>query len=128
MAQQTCLEKKGIETRQETIIRNDYNKSDEYNDQHKDALSTGDPLGKGSGNGAHGHSVPDCSKPKGMIDYSNFDTHSQNIGGQYDIEGRNGQGGRNYLMTISLYNENNQYGINSVDTSANVADGQVVIW
>lgn len=128
MAKQTCLEKRGIEKRQETIIRNDYNRNDEYNSRHKDALSTGDPLGKDSGMGPHGHSLPDCNKPIGMMDYRNFDTRSENIGGQYDIEGRNGMGGRNYLKTISLYNEETPYGINSVDESTNIADGQIVIW
>ena len=43
-----------------------------------------------------------------------------NGGGLYDIEGRNGVGGRNFLMNISKYNANNEYGVNSVDTSANL--------
>ena len=46
-------------------------------------------------------------------------------GGLYDIEGRNGVGGRRFLMNISKYNANNEYGVNSVDTSANLADGQI---
>lgn len=125
MGKQTCLEKKGIESRSETLIRNDYNKSEEYSAQHKDALSDGDPLGKGTGHGGHGHWLPDCSKGQTMIDYSNFDT--ENGGGLYDIEGRNGKGGRNWLKNISLYNENDQYGPNSVDTTANQLDGQIVL-
>lgn len=125
MGKQTCLEKKGIEARHETLIRNDYNSSDEYSAQHKDAISDGDPLGKGTGHGGHGHWLPDCSKGQTMIDYSNFDT--ENGGGLYDIEGRNGKGGRNWLKNISLYNENDQYGPNSVDTTANQFDGQIVL-
>jgi len=125
MGKQTCLEKKGIEARHETLIRNDYNSSDEYSAQHKDAISDGDPLGKGTGHGGHGHWLPDCSKGQTMIDYSNFDT--ENGGGLYDIEGRNGKGGRNWLKNISLYNENDQYGPNSVDTTANQLDGQIVL-
>lgn len=125
MGKQTCLEKKGIESRHETLIRNDYNSSDEYSAQHKDAISDGDPLGKGTGHGGHGHWLPDCSKGQTMIDYSNFDT--ENGGGLYDIEGRNGKGGRNWLKNISLYNENDQYGPNSVDTTANQLDGQIII-
>ena len=31
----------------------------------------------------------------------------------------------NFLMNISVYNAQHEYGPNSVDTSANVADGQV---
>lgn len=121
---QTCLEVKGIEARNELLVRNDYTRNDEYNARHQDALATGDPLGKGSGHGGHTHSTPDCTKPS-SIDYSNFDT--ENGGGYYDIEGRNGVGGRNFSKTISVYNEENQYGVNYVDTSENVADGQIVV-
>ncbi len=119
---QTCLEKKGIEKRQETIVRNDYNRNDEYSSTHPDAISDGDPQGKGTGAGGHTWSTPDCNKP-GSISYSNFDT--ENGGGQYDIEGRNGVGGRNFLMNISVYNREHEYGPTLVDTSANVADGQI---
>lgn len=127
MGKQTCLEKVGIEKRHDTIIKNDYNIEDQYSQLHKDALSDGDPLGKGSGHGGHTHYIPDCNKPSSMMDYSNFDTDAENIGGSYDINGRNGIGGRNYLKTISLYNEENQYGPNLIDTSANVEDGQIII-
>lgn len=119
---QTCLEKKGIESRGETLVRNDYNRTDEYSVLHTNTLSNGDPKGKGTGIGGHTHSVPDCAKPS-SIDYSNFDT--TNGGGLYDIEGRNGVGGRNFLMNISRYNAQHEYGINSIDTSANLADGQI---
>lgn len=119
---QTCLEKKGIEARNESLVRNDYTRVDEYSALHPDALSTGDPQGKGTGHGGHTHSTPDCNKPS-SIDYSNFDT--ENGGGKYDIEGRNGVGGRIFLKNISVYNENFEYGANLVDTSLNVADGQI---
>ena len=127
MAKQTCLEKVGIEKRHDTIVKNDYNIEDQYSQLHKDALSDGDPLGKGSGHGGHTHYVPDCKKPSSMMDYSNFDTESSNIGGSYDINGRNGVGGRNFLKTISIYNEENQYGPNLIDTTANQQDGQIII-
>lgn len=121
---QTCLEKTGLEKRAEAVVRNDYNPSDEYSVIHKDALSDGDPQGKGTGHGGHTHSIPDCSRPS-SISYSNFDT--ENGGGLYDIEGRNGIGGRRFLQNINKYGPNNEYGTNMVDTSANVADGQIVI-
>ena len=127
MAKQTCLEKVGIEKRHNAIVKNDYNIEDQYSQLHKDALSDGDPLGKGSGHGGHTHYVPDCNKPSSMMDYSNFDTESSNIGGSYDINGRNGVGGRNFLKTISIYNEENQYGPNLIDTTANQQDGQIII-
>jgi hypothetical protein len=121
---QTCLEKKGIEARHESLVRNDYNLNDEYTSTHSNALSNGDPKGKGTGHGGHTYSVPDCNRPT-SIDYSNFDT--ENGGGLYDIEGRNGNGGRNFLITINNYNKENPYGANLVDTTLNVSDGQIRI-
>ena len=120
---QTCLESKAIDLRNKSFVRNDYTKNDEYSAQHPDALSNGDPLGKGTGHGGHTHSVPDCNRPS-VIDYSSTDT---NGGGYYDINGRDGVGGRTFLKAINLYSENNEYSADSIDTSLNVADGQIVI-
>ena len=122
---QTCLEKRGIPARASALTRNDYNINDQYSVTHPDALSNGDPQGKGTGSGGHTHSVPDCNLPTTMINYSDLDTNAG--GGLYDIEGRNEVGGRNRLMAINLYNEEKQYGAGLIDTSLNVADGQVVI-
>ena len=122
---QTCLEKRGIEERNVEIIRSDYNINDQYSATHPDALSNGDVQGKGSGHGGHTHYLPDCNKPTGTIDYSNFDTSYQsNIGGCYDIKGRNGISGREYAMSVSMYNYENQYGAALVNTEQNVAQGQ----
>ena len=120
---QSCLEKKAIEERQVELARNDYRKTEEYSISHKDAISDGDPLGKGTGHGGHGFWLPDCSRGQTEINYSNFDT--ENGGGKYDIEGRNGIRGKNYLTSINLYGKNNQYTRDSIDMSANIADGQV---
>lgn len=122
---QTCLEVKGIQARNDSLVRNDYMRTNEYSALHPDALSTGDPQGKGTGHGGHTHSVPDCTQPS-TINYSNFDTTNAG-GGSYDINGRNGVGGRVFLQNISVYNETYEYGPNLVNTSANVADGQIVI-
>lgn len=121
---QTCLEVKGIQSRNNLIVRNDYTRTDEYSATHPDALSTGDPQGKGTGHGGHTHSIPDCTAPS-TINYSNFDTNGG--GGEYDINGRNGVGGRVFCQNISLYNEANSYCNVAIDTTANVADGQIVI-
>lgn len=124
---QSCLEKKGIEQRGKLITRNDYSISEEYKATHEDALSNGDVLGKGTGKGSHSHSVPNCDMGPGGMSYTNFDTDSSSIGGAYDIKGRNGIGGREFLMNSSLYNRENQYGLNIIDTSANLTDGQIRI-
>lgn len=122
---QTCLEKRGIEERHKEITRSDYNIEDQYGPTHKDALSDGDQQGKGTGHGGHTHYLPDCTKPTGMIDYSNFDT--EHGGGQYDIEGRNNISGRKRALAISMYNKENMYGPTLVDTSVNRSDGQYFV-
>ena len=124
MGKQTCLEKRGIDARHEQIVRSDYNIEDQYGPTHKDAISDGDPQGKGTNHGGHTHFLPDCNQPTTTINYSNFDTF--NGGGEYDIKGRNGIGGRERALASSLYNNENSYGPTSVDTSANVNDGQYV--
>lgn len=121
---QSCLEIRGIEERQKEIVRSDYNIEDQYSSTHKDAISDGDKLGKGTGHGGHTHWLPDCNKPSTTIDYSNFDT--TNGGGIYDIEGRNDIGGRKKALASSLYNKENQYGANLIDTEKNQQLGQYV--
>lgn len=120
---QTCLEERGIECRHEEIVRNVYNKDNQYSDIHPDAISDGDVNGKGTGGNTSTAWVPDCSKPKNLMNYSNFSTDRG--GGKYDIEGRNGVGGRLKAQVSSLYNENYQYGANLVNTALNREDGQV---
>ena len=126
---QSTLEVKGIEKRHEELIRSDYNKGDFYSESHEDALSNPEDekkaLGKGTGSGGHQHYIPDHSKPSTLFNYSNLDTSRG--GGAYDIHGRNEQGGRNRLVKINLYNKDNAYGPNSVDTSLNIEDGQYVL-
>lgn len=128
-AKQSRLEIEGIQKRHEEIIRSDYNKNDEYSDSHIDALSNPEDenkvLGKGTNTGGHLHYSPDASQSKTSINYGNFRTTSG--GGAYDIYGRNGQGGRNRLIQMNLYNKDKAYGQNSVDTSSNIEDGQYVL-
>lgn len=125
MAKQSRLEIEGIDKRNELSVISDYQKgTNEYNESHKDALSDGDPQGKGTGVPLGMASQPGSTTNKG-ISYANMDT--QHGGGSYDIDGRNGVGGRKYLSTINLYNSDSAYGPESIDTSKNVADGQLVI-
>lgn len=126
MAKQQRLEIEAIDHRKELLVQNNYQSGSdtEYNEQHKDALATGDPQGKGTGMSMGVAPVPGLSTSR-AISYSNLNTKEG--GGLYDIEGRNGVGGRHKLMTMSLYNEESEYGPNSVDTSKNVALGQYVV-
>jgi hypothetical protein len=122
---QSCLEAQGIEERNTEVVRNDYNKTDEYGPSHPNAIADGDPLGKGTHDG-YNTLVPDCSKGKTMIDYTNFNSHSE-AGGSYDIQGRQGIGGRNASLVINKWGANKEYGANSVNSSENVNDGQYIM-
>lgn len=113
MSKQSKLEKVGIERRNEhELVRNDIQKNKPYSAEHPYAKSTeGQPLGKGTTNGGG----PTHVNPRLDI---------ENGGGEYDINGFPGRdGGRKWLQAISLYNKENQYGPNSVDTTANIEDG-----
>lgn len=126
MAKQQRLEIEAIEQRKKLIQQNDYQKGadGEYNETNPDALATGDPFGKGTGVSMGVASRPGESTSK-AISYTNVNT--KDGGGQYDVEGRNGVGGRNRLMLMNLYQPDEQYGVDSVDTSKNVTDGQFVV-
>lgn len=119
---QTCLELRGIDERNEEIVRNDYTKENPYGPTHPDAVSNGDIQGKGTGHGGHTAWLPDCTKGTTTINYSNFDT--EHGGGLYDIKGRNGIGGREKAMASSLYNKENPYGANLVKTDESIRQGQ----
>lgn len=126
---QTRLESKAIERRQELFVKNDYDKNDAYSSTHEDAKSHPEsqdkPLGKGTGHGGHTHSIPNPLRSSTSYNYQDLDTTGG--GGSYDIYGKNGKGGRKFLQTINLYNENNKYGAHLIDTSLNQIDGQIII-
>ena len=126
---QSSLEKKGIVARHEHLVRSDYNKADGYSAEHEDALSNPEnknkAMGKGTGNGGHQHYKTNHDLPPTLINYSNLNTTAG--GGAYDIHGRNDVGGRNRLISYNIYNNDNAYGPDSVDSSLNIEDGQYVM-
>jgi hypothetical protein len=120
---QTRLEIAGIDERDREVVRSDYNSENQYGPTHKDALSDGDPLGKGTGHGGHTDWLPKTDQlPSNAINYSNFDT--TNGGGEYDIHGRNGIGGRERNLARQLYTPENPYSPNLINTEENIARGQ----
>lgn len=121
------LEKKGSERRNVELLRNDYERNNEYSSEHEDALTHDDethPFGKGTGEGGHKYSIPNANLSPYMMDYSNFNT--QDGGGSYDKYGRNGIGGRRKLQSINLYGPDNEYGKDSVSISSDII-GQYVV-
>lgn len=94
-----------------------YNENEKYDENHKNALSDGDKRGKGTNNGGHTHYKP-WDKENKTVAYG-IAVENNNVGGKDDIIARE------QLKTISLYNENYQYGLELIDTSANLTDGQI---
>lgn len=116
---QTCLEARGIEERSVETVRSDYNANNEYNAMHPDALSDGDVMGKGSGHPGHGSWLPNCQSVTNAIDYSNFDTFHG--GGSLDIQARE------QSIVRELYNANEPYGAELINTAQNIAEGQYFV-
>ena len=117
-----CLEKVSIEERHEELVRNEYTQNDQYSATHKNALADGDLKGKGTGHMGHSFWLPNCNGQIGIFNYSNFDTApSSNAGNKDDRESRH------TAMSRSVYNSENPYSVQLVDTSDNVAEGQYVM-
>lgn len=132
MAKQSNLEKIGFERRNEyELVRNDIQKNQPYNAEHDMAKwhegSENHPLGKGTGSAGHQHSVPqEYNELTKNMPSNQFDI--EHGGGSYDIYGHPEKGGgRKFLTTINIYGKDNQYGMNSVNTEANIEDGQIFI-
>lgn len=101
------------------MVRNDYHRDNRYSVTHPDAIADGDMNGKGTGHGGHSFYLPDCNGTLNMIKYSNFDTSANSNAGN-NTDNRT----RKDAMVRSLYNSNNQYGVNSVNTDISRAAGQ----
>lgn len=138
MSTQSRLENIAISKRDGLELMNEYQdiNGKEYNEAHKDALSNGDPNGKGNGVSL-GYATADPSSfiinPDGTrtqkINYSSIVTHeneTSTIGGEYDRKGNPSipKSGREGLGTINKYCAGNEYSANSVDMTANLLKGQ----
>lgn len=120
MAKQSRLEKEAFIKRPELEMMNTYQDDiNEYSSEHKNAISDGDVKGKGVGSASYVYLTPDGTLPK--TGHSRQTLRTDAGGGSVDIAQRE------YLQNINIYDKENQYGPNSVDTSKNVADGQYVV-
>ena len=128
MAQQSNLERIGIDERTQEFIRSPYkyDENNPYNASHPDALADGDEKGKGTAQPMGHLTIPTVKGTHATATVMGRTTDTNNGGGKYDTDGTKGvpgafQGdaGRNYLMggTINPYNKQNEYGPQSVDTS-----------
>lgn len=120
MGKQSRLERIAIQNRKESLVKNDYRQEVEarYSATHPDAISDGDALGKGIGSSIT-YSVPNEEASTTMMVY-NVDTITE-AGGKYDIEARK------RASVINIYNPDNAYGKDSVDSSINIAEGQYFV-
>lgn len=118
----SCLEIVSMDERHRELVRNEYNPDNVYSASHPNALNIDngdDNRGKGTGSSGHSHWLPDCTGQLGIINYSNFDTDvSFHAGNRADNDART------KALARSLYNADNPYSANLIDTSANVAEGQ----
>ena len=120
MADKRTLNSEGVEYRKlhvETGSDNLYREGEghEYGENSEDILSReGKALGKGTGK-AMGFAVK-TNGSKTQIDYSQVDT--KNGGGDYDINGRNGVGGRKRLLLMNEYQPSNEYSAESVEVDS----------
>ena len=118
MAEKRSLNSEAVEYRHkhvETGGDNVYKEGEghEYNEESEDAMSReGKPLGKGAGK-ALGRAIANHSAPKTQISYSK--KKKKNGGGDYDINGRNGVGGRKRSLLMNEYNNANEYSEESVE-------------
>lgn len=112
MEEKKTLNSEGVNYRREHVETGSDNRykegeGQEYGENSQDVLSRdGEPLGKGTGK-AMGYAIKNNSAPKTQINYDTLDT--KNGGGDYDINGRQGVGGRKRLMGMNEYNRDNQY-------------------
>lgn len=116
---QTCLEKRSIEQRHITEVRSDYNRENQYSENHPDARAAG---GKGKGTGHPGginNNLPNCNGKMGVFDYSNFDTSLNSGAGNLDDNKA-----RHKSLARSLYNEDKVYSAKLIDTKKNRKEGQ----
>ena len=116
---QSCLEYTSIDARRKQEARSDYNRNNEYNALHPDALAASGN-GKGVG-GGHSHWLPNCHGAIGVFSNTNFITNADSGAGN-DCD----NAARERTMARSLYQSNKQYSALSVDTGQNVREGQFV--
>lgn len=117
---QSCLEYTSMDARHTQEARSDYQRNNQYNATHPDALASSGN-GKGTNHGGHYHWLPNCKGTIGIINYSNFDTAiSSGAGNDCD------NAARNKSLSRSLYNDSRVYSLSLVDTTRNVAEGQFV--
>ena len=126
MIQQTNLERLSMDERHNELIRAEYTAdNNEYSVSHPDALTPDSPnasgkeKGKGTGTPMGYNTLPETKNTNSPINYSTINTG--NGGGTVDIKKRN------EAFVKNLFSATNEYSKNSVDTSANIADGQIVI-
>jgi len=122
---QTNLERLGISERTNQLTKAEYTNINQYDESHADAKSPnslnakGEEKGKGTGTPMGYYTLPSTKNPAAGIDYSKINTATG--GSAEDITARIAN------QTRNLYNPTNFYDASAIDTSANVAEGQVVI-
>ena len=131
MAKQSELERIANDERTQEFIKSPYTYDEQtpYSASHPDALADGDEKGKGTNTPSTHLSIPTTKGTYNTSTMMGTTVNTSNGGNIYDTDGTKGvnkafQGdaGRKYLAFggINPYNENNEYGPQSVDTTNSV--------
>lgn len=122
----TCLEIRSMDERHVEENRNDYNRFNQYNESHPDALATGDAQGKGTGSNQGNYTLPHFSPTPMPIDYSRFDTENSPSRAATSTNPGNGTDNywRNAMVERSIYGPSNQYCPGGKFETYNLYEGQ----
>ena len=132
MAEQSNLERIGIEERLSEFAKSPYNYSEEtpYSKNHPDAISDGDEKGKGTGVDMGVLDIPAEKGTHATATKMGITMNTEAGGGKYDVEGTKGvqgafQGnaGRNWLIgssDLNRYKPGKEYGQDSVDINREI--------
>lgn len=127
-AEQSKLEYKGFEERQKETAGREFNRETNEYSRQNDAAKTHDdanhPWGKGAQAVGQTYYLP---SKEGSTTLYKPTINNEEGGGSYDIYGKDGNGGRNRLMAMNLYNKEKSYSRQSIDTHLNEKDGQYTV-
>jgi hypothetical protein len=128
---QSALEAEAIKERKIELANNiSYGRGEgkEYSESHVKAKSNpNNPLGKGVGGTNMQAYTPILDKANTSKTQYRYDSiNTTEGGGQYDIQGRFDDGGRERLLHINIYSKENPYGPNMFDSLEDI-EGQYVV-
>ena len=112
---QTCLENIAMTHRPVLLKENEYQKENEYNDKHVNAIADGDSRGRGTEKN-HGHSVPDSTSANYYESYGHYQSPYNY---QIDTDLKSGRAGSGAGDCVDVKNRNRLLNINDYKPETN---------